>query len=95
MRLIDADALLDTICGAYNILESGGIDMTIARSITVAIINEVPTVKPKRGKWEFVQYDANPKIGNYHCSQCGLIAEPLSYCPNCGAKMEVEMNERD
>lgn len=47
MKLKDADALLDTICGAYNILESSGIDMTIARSITVAIINEAPTIESK------------------------------------------------
>ena len=48
----------------------------------------------KKGKWEYVQYDGNPKIGNWHCSECRLIVnlgfegEPYyHYCPSCGAKM--------
>ena len=45
----------------------------------------------KRGRWMFRQYDANPKIGNYHCSECGCLADKITnYCPNCGARMEVE-----
>lgn len=46
MRMIDADALLDAICGAYNILENAGVDLTVARSISVKIIKNAPTVKP-------------------------------------------------
>ena len=58
-----------------------------------------PSVEPERksGKWEYVQYDGNPKIGNWHCSECRLIvnlgfegAPYYDYCPGCGAKMEVE-----
>ena len=55
----------------------------------------IPSVQPKMGWWEWVQYDANPEIGNFHCSECGYIpaafnlsAQRLHYCPNCGAKME-------
>ena len=47
----------------------------------------------KTGHWEYVQYDANPKIGNYHCSVCRHIIIPFEnqkYCPDCGAKMEGE-----
>ena len=47
----------------------------------------------KTGHWEYVQYDSNPKIGNYHCSVCRHIINPFEnqkYCPNCGAKMEGE-----
>lgn len=59
----------------------------------------------KTGQWEYVQYDANPKIGNLHCSECRFIPigqskrtafafqayvkENYKFCPNCGAKMEV------
>ena len=55
--------------------------------------------KPKTGRWEWVQYDYNPKLGNWHCSECRSIVIvcvdknekggiPLyKYCPNCGAKM--------
>jgi hypothetical protein len=68
-------------------------------------IEKAPSVtpQPKMGHWEWVQYDYNPKLGNWHCSECRSIAVkcvdknekggiPLyKYCPNCGAKMqEVE-----
>jgi hypothetical protein len=65
--------------------------------------DELPSVQPtqKVGHWEYMQYDANPKIGNWHCSECGRIVfllksqkfgeAPLyDYCPWCGAKMEKE-----
>lgn len=63
-------------------------------------INALLPVTPaeKVGRWEWVQYDANPNIGNWHCSECdrivsGAIAysnpsNSYKYCPNCGAKME-------
>lgn len=56
--------------------------------------------EPKTGHWEYVQYDYNPKIGNWHCSECRCVVVecvnkeeeggiPLyKYCPQCGAKME-------
>lgn len=63
-------------------------------------IENLPSVRPqepKTGHWEWVQYDANPEIGNFHCSECRYIpasfnmsAQKLNYCPNCGAKMESE-----
>ena len=57
------------------------------------------SVEPERklGKWEYVQYDGNPKIGNWHCSECRLIVNfgfegtpYYHYCPGCGVKMEVD-----
>lgn len=57
------------------------------------------TIEPerKKGKWIWVQYDANPEIGNWHCSECrfmpsafNLAKKHLNYCPNCGAKMMEE-----
>lgn len=60
----------------------------------MAIAQGTPFKEPKTGYWEWVQYDANPKIGNFHCSECRYIpaifnmsAQNLNYCPNCGAKM--------
>lgn len=56
-----------------------------------------------RGKWVFVQYDGNPKIGNWHCSECRQITPvdyfghsiKSKYCPNCGADMREEgLNEQ-
>ena len=47
--------------------------------------------RPK-GKWEFVQYDGNPNIGNWHCTNCRGIAKPhTNYFPNCGARMESDV----
>lgn len=46
------------------------------------------------GEWIYNQYDANPKIGNWHCSICHTICyemklahDNFNYCPNCGAEM--------
>ena len=50
----------------------------------------------KTGHWEWVQYDSNPNIGNWHCSECRNIVMECAnnnekvmykYCPNCGARM--------
>ena len=63
-------------------------------------INALPPVtpQPRMGRWEWVQYDGNPNIGNWHCSECNRIvcgaitaANPVyayKYCPDCGAKMQ-------
>ncbi len=40
--------------------------------------------------WIYNQYDGNPNIGNYHCSNCHWIKPTnifMSYCGSCGAKM--------
>lgn len=60
-------------------------------------VDAVPVV---HGRWEPVKYNAHcscgKSYGTYHylCSACNRIAyaQPygLSYCPNCGAKMEKE-----
>lgn len=57
--------------------------------------------KRPRGKWIYFQYDANPQIGNWHCSECRQIAPvdyfghsiKSKYCPNCGAEMREEAND--
>ena len=60
----------------------------------VDIIAHLPPVQPTRptGKWGYVQYDYNPNIGNWHCSECRFMfvmsgVPEYKYCPNCGAKM--------
>lgn len=62
------------------------------------------TPQPKTGHWEWVQYDSNPNIGNWHCSECRTIiphmpvetdSTPIyKWCPMCGAKM-VEPKESE
>ncbi len=63
------------------------------------------TPQPKTGHWEYVQYDYNPKLGNWHCSECrNIVMECVNkndkggipiykYCPNCGAKMAESEDE--
>ena len=67
----------------------------------VGIIKNLPLVtpQPKVGQWEYVRYDYNPNIGNWHCSECrNIVIECVNkyteggiptynYCPNCGSKM--------
>ncbi len=64
-------------------------------------VEKLPPVTPKQkmGHWEWVQYDSNSAIGNFHCSECNFIpasfnwaSKHLNYCPNCGAKM-LEVDE--
>ena len=89
MRLIDADALMETIQdNEYELLtkhNSKGNGM-FTLGIQQAVY-EAPTIEPVvRGEW-LINSD-----GYYpYCSECK--EEPKSgimthYCPNCGAKME-------
>ena len=59
-------------------------------------IKSIPAadVTPVRhGRWRWITYDANPKIGNWHCTYCNRIPKSFQkedFCPNCGAKMDKE-----
>ena len=69
------------------------------------LIDGIDTLEqePKIGHWEYVQYDYNPRLGNWHCSECRCVIVacvdkneksgiPLyKYCPNCGARMKSEV----
>lgn len=55
-----------------------------------SVYENAPSVQPqpKIGHWEWVQYDGNPNIGNWNCSECHIIGiSYFDYCPYCGAKM--------
>lgn len=61
--------------------------------ITAGFIKGLSPIQPKAkvGKWKYYQN----KKGNWinECSVCKRdagVGYPYSYCPNCGAKMEVE-----
>ena len=58
------------------------------KSIPAADVAEV-----RHGRWRWVAYDANPKIGNWHCTYCNRIPKSFQkedFCPNCGAIMDKE-----
>ena len=86
MRLIDKDALIDAVEGAINVLELHGVSR-IFTSVPLAIIKGVPAIDAEpvvHGRWGEKQ----------DCSVCGFRPwyerdiHTLSYCPNCGAKMD-------
>lgn len=60
-------------------------------------IKALPSVtpQPKTGYWinAYPDIEPNPMFMYGICSVCGFkqsISNKLNYCPNCGAKMEVE-----
>lgn len=77
------------------------ITMAEVRWQAVDNVNKLPSVtpQPKTGRWIPVGYDGyadgNPVYDWWECSECGWEhtgdEESLTaFCPNCGAKMEVE-----
>lgn len=97
MRPIDADTLKKEILETYEHeypTESGAFDEFVSR-IVPNIISNAPTIDAVpvvHGRWEVVkEYDElDPRM---ICSACGEIDMPLarwSYCPNCGARMDLE-----
>lgn len=67
----------------------------------IDVINGIPAadVAPvRRGRWEALDRDCRGYAITYECSSCKqLITLPYpmkwmdyDYCPNCGARMEVE-----
>lgn len=57
-----------------------------------AVINDIPTIEPKRGEWIF---NGNFCGLNHHkCSKCGKNEFRMSnFCPNCGAEMRGKDDE--
>ena len=97
MRLIDADALKRKKVRS---------DERCEWVVPVAEIDWMPTIEPgrKTGKWIHGRELSREMIGDciiairydgWKCSECDCLVEekrePLyKFCPNCGAKMEVE-----
>ena len=84
------DAVLDVYCDTPDIDLSGG-------KFEAAIL-KIPTadVAPVRhGRWLGWGKSGTPTYENYGtCSVCGedaeIYTEHRNYCPNCGAKMDLE-----
>lgn len=93
MRLIDADALVEK---AYWHGEHPSIDDLFAEgmdAVDVSDIDNAPTIEAepvRHGYWMCGDYY---DIGDV-CSECdwdsGMVNPTLRYCPNCGAKMDLD-----
>ena len=93
MRLIDADELRRDVLELPNC--PNGYSDTYDKSMILALVDEVPTVDAepvKHGHWIFNPKDAIEMMFTLpKCSECGAeSADGGNYCPNCGAKMEIE-----
>lgn len=93
--LISRKSVLKIIGDIWLSCSDYGLDIDhFYEEVVSAIENELPSVQPKVGYWEWNQYDANPKIGNFHCSLCHSIGRAyFDFCPYCGAKMQEVQDE--
>lgn len=92
MRLIDADALFEALgLDQHN----NGEGMTSDEEMVAEAIMTAPTIEAepvRRGRWK--RTIAYPNI--IICDECGEpykksnSSDKWNYCPNCGAKMEME-----
>ena len=69
------------------------------RLIENEVINKLPPIQPKRGRW--IRTGSGSLYDHYECSECGKSPKWeclgdnrwsiafTDFCPNCGAKMEV------
>lgn len=96
MRLIDADALLERN-NAYTFFKGARNGKSLydaCRTFLVTAVDDAPTIEAevvKHGRWKYT--------GCFlcECQNCGEIysryandGKDWNYCPNCGAKMDLE-----
>lgn len=81
MRLINADALYETLCHIWDRTDSEDFEKAVFREIENAPVVE----ERKTGKWI-----RNRGLTPWPiCSECGTYgANESNYCSYCGAKME-------
>lgn len=87
-KIIDADALDDVV---QKLNENGwGITRCEYKRIS-NVLFEFPTIEERKtGKW-YVLHDEYGDVVEAVCSLCDINGNHTwKYCPNCGAKMEVD-----
>lgn len=104
MRLIDADLAKVMFMHRARLVHYGFMDRLC---VPYDAVDEVPTVGDAvlvvHGRWDDIPntyMSVAGKDGSYHgnatsCSVCHEVnpnAYKTNYCPNCGAKMDVEEN---
>lgn len=97
MRPIDADEVLKiverygTTSGTSLGRHSGIADIIYYQ------IEKLPTIEaePERhGKWRLI-HNTYDRVKEYNCSNCDSnYSCESNYCPNCGAKMDKDNNEK-
>lgn len=93
MKLIDGDALSETLRESLKIFEAHGVSVLGVPKALLAIVENAPTVdaEPVRhGRWNKNKYP-DEYYTFWVCSVCGYSSEAIAshnYCPFCGAKMD-------
>lgn len=86
MRLIDADALVDTFAKVLHRHDSGAAEMRYG--FVKKVIDNAPSCFSSQGLGEWIEDDD----GFNRCSECGWEWDESErvtpYCPECGAKMD-------
>lgn len=94
---VDRDCDIERSCGKCDLMMPTKDPILEAYKMAIEALKQ----EPKTGHWEYVQYDGNPNIGNWHCSECDRIVSgamatanqllnAYRYCPNCGTDMRGE-----
>lgn len=81
-----------------------------AEAVSQHVMNSIPTIEPKRGKWEereiFHIDEDKPIIDQWQsarCSVCGkyhttpymYYFDKYNFCPSCGASMKGEQDDNN
>ena len=91
IRRSDAiDALKNALCELGGD-EWGDGELGVHADDIDAVINDIPTIEPKRGEWVF------DEKGYFFCSECKRKPNDqyatTDFCPNCGADMREVRDE--
>lgn len=101
MRRIDVDAARVKLQAARDKTPDGSAGMVL--NTFMGFLDECPTVETepvRHGTWQVWHGDCMRRDGKmqefryYECSECWRrTAVKSNYCPNCGAKMDLEEKE--
>ena len=76
-------------------------DFSQQMDVILAIVDAQPTadvVEVRHGRWgEYESFPLTSSLNGHPCSECGMhfstLAIPvMKYCPNCGARMDKEVD---
>lgn len=97
MRLIDADELMEHVWRdkldsrelIAEMIDNAPTVKEIPTKIPINIFKQLISQQSKTGKW-IDRSGGDPTDSNVSCNLCNKwFPQSTNYCPNCGAKMEV------